>query len=266
MRESSFFSKRSIFRNVPAGLRDDQRAWLDAVRGTCETAHVAYQRLLRTLRNRKLYALEKTVMAPARALLCDVRTFVDAVQRLRKILSSMSKFFGPAPRGSRQGPPPNAYADFKLARRIFESKLDGVEDVRHGTQHLEDKLQDIAGMKIPVWGALEWVVVMPKDQGKPDVHFCSLVLGYIFNGTVTPEVDRLANIPTIANRIKLRAHGKKLDLTEIRVAMEGPVKAIDALFKPQFAGLPTLPIDVYTRFVFRTAPPPPKLEATGTTS
>lgn len=261
-----FFEKGSVFTAVPAALRDDQRVWFDAVRGTCESAEVSYRRLQKALSNPTLYGTQGKTEIETNEILSDAFSFVDSAQRLRKLFNVVGRFFGHPPSSVevKRPPPRDGYRTFKTARKVFESKLAGLVDVRDGAQHLEDKLKMLATMRAPVWGAMEWIAVIPTGQKQWDIHFCSILPGYIYNGAVTPEIDLDAPIAPLANRIRMRAHGRKLDLTEIRNAMEAPIQALDTLFKPQFEGLPRMAVSIFTRFFAPAPSSTAKLEPTGT--
>lgn len=255
----SFFSDSSLFRKVPAAIRDDQRAWFDAVRFTCETAHISFARVNTALGKPELYSEVGTIQLDTDAVLVDAYTFVDAAQRLRKLLGRVGKLFERRPPGTpavvpKKPPPADGYEAFKLALKVFESKLDGLVDVRNGTQHLDEKIGALGDAKVPVWGTLAWAVVVPFGEKDFDVHYCSILPGYIFNGSKTPTIDRFQPVQEVAGRLKLRAHGRELDLTEIRKAMEPPIEALEAIFKPQFEGLPTMAISFFTQIVATSNP------------
>jgi hypothetical protein len=140
----------SVLRKLPRTIEVKQVLVFDGIRVAAEIADRAYERLLSKLAR---IGLEEAIPQDidATEVVEDSWTIVDAVQRLRKLLMNM--------RGLKQNSPG--------LQQFYRGTAD-VEELRHGTQHLDERIAQLEEHRLPVWGAISWGY--RPDLGQPIIN------------------------------------------------------------------------------------------------
>jgi hypothetical protein len=257
----AFFQKDSPFVVVPAGLESVQRVWLDAVRGSCQIASAAYNRLFAAVQEWTINDSGERSNDIDQGI-ADAWTFIDAANRLQILLNGFSKYFPVKKRKVEPGEI-SPYEQFKRARKVYDAEFRGVRDLRNAVQHLNERLKKLAADNQSVWGNLSWAAMTTETP--PKIHWLSAIPGPLFNGARTPPIDLHRPLTEVIGHIRLAAFGVDVDLTKIHAAMEEPIRILERLFAPQFKDQPSLGagavIRIVTERVAAVPPASPGIEA-----
>ncbi len=244
-----FFDKESPFRKLPTALVPEQRVWLDAIRGSCEMAELTYQRLrhvLAQLINEQGTRKDGDGL-PFHVAMSDAWTFVDVINRLRIILIHQPRSMRPTSEDKDQPKPEKVGPSFKDKRNAFLAELDGLEDIRNAVQHLDGEIDSLAQEGIAVWGSLTWYVPIQDHADRLQCKVYGLTPGPLTTGqNVLWDHPQGETIERPLGRIRLHAHRKTLNLSKLRRLMESPIRYLEEILRPQFAGRPTSGADFMT--------------------
>lgn len=154
--------KDSVLRTLPRSMELKQVLVFDGIRVAAEISDRAYTRLVAKLTKVGVQeALPQEL--DGSELIEDAWAVVDAVQRIRKLFMVM--------RGLKQKAPG--------LQQFYRGTAD-IEDLRHGTQHLDERIDQLEDQKLPVWGSLTWGY--RPDLSKPIIRSLLLVPGPIKDG------------------------------------------------------------------------------------
>lgn len=198
-------SKDSPLRRLPAQLNLRQRLFLDGIRLSIEMVLVAYDRLWRLLS--RLSELPSGTPSPDgahAAAMLDAWSIIDGVHRLRYLLQQTPNLKKSA-----------------VTLQLFRRQSQGVEDLRHHVQHLDQEYAAAQNNDGPAWGQLAWI--RPVHCGPPEAATThAIVAGAIVEGTI-----RLVN-PVgkthhgLVDHIELAVSEKSINLSEMTRAI-GPL-------------------------------------------
>jgi hypothetical protein len=166
----------------------------DGIRVAVQIAERAYGRLVTTLTEIGAKGSIPESVEPTEVVE-HAWAVVDAIHRLRRLLMSL--------RGLKQNSP---------GLQQFYRGTSEIEDLRNGTQHVDEKLGEIEELNLPVWGAISWLY--RPDPSKPFIDSLVLVPGPVRTGshkTINPAGMRLRHQ---VDHVTLDAFGARCDLTE----------------------------------------------------
>ena len=154
--------KDSVLRTLPRNMELKQVLVFDGIRVAAEIGDRAYQRLVAKLTR---IGVGESLPADldASEVIEDAWAVVDSVQRLRKLFMNM--------RGLKQNSP---------GLQQFYRGTAEVEELRHGTQHVDQRIEQLENEKLPVWRSLTWGY--RPDLSKPIIRSLLLILGPIKDG------------------------------------------------------------------------------------
>lgn len=154
--------KDSVLRTLPRSMELKQVLVFDRIRVAAEIADHAYERLVAKLTQ---IGIQEAMPAEldASEVIEDAWAVVDAIQRIRKLFMNM--------RGLKQNAP---------GLQQFYRGTAEIEALRHGTQHLDERICELEEQKLPVWGSLTWGY--RPDLSKPIIRSLLLVPGPIKDG------------------------------------------------------------------------------------
>lgn len=184
----------SILRRLPRAMETRQVIAFDGIRVAAQIAERAYGRLVAALNEISVKGSIPESLDPTEVVE-HAWAVVDAVQRLRKLLMSL--------RGLKQNSP---------GLQQFYRGTAEIEDLRNGTQHVDEKLAEIEKLELPVWGAISWL--FRPDPAKPFIESLVLVPGPVRSGSrkaLNPAGMRLRHQ---VDHVTLDAFGTRSDLTE----------------------------------------------------
>jgi len=219
------FGPDSPLRKLPAGLDPKQRIFFDAIRYSGQMISIAYARLQGQLLKGSATFNDAGKMTSFEAIFLDVWSIVDAVHRFSHLINN-------TPRISHRGP--------KI--RIFEEKTDGIEDLRHGVQHLGGTINELVKLNMPAFGVLSWAYVPD-----PSANICfvyTLLSGSIVKSgghhIVNPAGREFR--PPI-DHIELAAFGNTVNLSDVYRAVESLAESLENELRPQILEHPNLASD-----------------------
>jgi hypothetical protein len=198
----------SPLRNPPADLEPVQKVAFDGARFAFDMVHVGYLRLVSTLEaiGRELRGGRRLVEQPTIALV-DAWAVVDNVWRLHNVLRRFP--------GLKRSP----------EMEVHLRALAKVEDLRHGIQHLDQKLRKVASGKDPLLGSLTWL--WTPDEPLTKAWGFAIAAGSAREGW-TPVVNpagRKFHRPI--GLVTLAAFGCELELTGLVVRVVELAKGLD---------------------------------------
>lgn len=128
----------SLLWKLPQGFDPLQASFLDSIRLSVQFIGVVYDRIDDALIRLTLETDRSLGIGPI--ALMDAWALVDAVHRLRTLVSGMPRYKKRAP-----------------SKRLFLMRTAGVEALRNSFQHLVNDLPALTQSDLPVLGALTWV-------------------------------------------------------------------------------------------------------------
>jgi hypothetical protein len=209
----------SPLRNPPADLNSVQKVAVDGLRFAFDMTHVSYIRLVQTLAGigqalrEKKHLLDEPTIA-----LIDAWAVVDNLWRLHNILMRFPGLM--------------KTADLKVHLRALAQ----VEHLRHGVQHLDQKIQSVAHGKDPILGSLTcfWTPDEPLTGGV----VLAIAAGSAREGW-TPLVNPAGrSFHRPIGLVTLSAFGKELELTALVARVVELAKGLDRSFREQVGDKP----------------------------
>lgn len=198
----------SPFRNPPAALDPVQKAAWDAVRFALDMTHVSYLRLLDSLVGIGEATRRGEILPELPTLaLADAWGVVDNLWRLRCVLRNFP--------GLKKAP----------ELEVHLRAIDAVEDLRHGIQHVSERLRAEALRDKPILGSVSWL--WTPDEPLTGGFMMTVAAGAMREGWVplTNPGGRKFHRPI--GMVTLGAFGKELDLTALVVRVVQIAKGLD---------------------------------------
>jgi hypothetical protein len=232
---SRVIGQDSPFNRLPVGLDAGQRGWIEGLRFSIEIADLAMRRL-----GTVLYGLAgqshatQTLLEPDAytAAITDAWTFVDAAWRLKRFILD-----GRLPISPGHTPPLPYPDDRRIQVDGFKKAIAGVQAVRDGFQHIDDRAAGLAKRGETVWGYLSWAVLCPE---KAEAQTCVLV-----SGSSGPDTTDYSMVNPIGkpfhgpiDHITLHAHQHTVDMSELHRQIAILTRKFEDVFRPQFGELP----------------------------
>lgn len=207
----------SPLRDPPADLDPVQKVACDGLRFAFDMTHVSYLRMVATLEliSGSIRAQQRLVEEPTLALV-DAWAVVDNLWRLHNLL--------------RRFPGLKKTPDLEAHLRAIGK----VEQLRHGIQHLHEKVKHVASGKDPLLGSLSWV--WTPDEPMKGGFLVAVAAGSAREGW-TPLVNpggRKVHRPI--GLVTLSAFGCELELTDLVVRTVNLAKGLDASMRAETAG------------------------------
>ena len=183
---------------LPQGLDPLQASFLDAIRLSVQFVDVAYDRIETALTNLVLTTDRSQLLGPV--ALMDAWTIVDAVHRLRALISGM-------PRDKNRAP----------SKRLFLMRTVGVEALRNSFQHLVNDLHGRTQADLPVLGALTWV--RPISATDKTLAIETFVPGQLRSIDPSSVVAVPSAVPDRLDQIELWVGVNHVDISKMRHAV-----------------------------------------------
>ncbi|MGH9387159.1 MAG: hypothetical protein ACRD2N_23055 [Vicinamibacterales bacterium] len=222
---------------LPHGLDPLQASFLDAIRLSVQFIDVAYNRVEDTLTNLKLDSDRALQLGPT--ALMDAWTIVDAVHRLRALVSGMPRYKNRAP-----------------SKRLFLMRTVGVEALRNSFQHLVNDLHERTQSDLPVLGALTWV--RPINAKENTLSIETFIPGQFRSIDPSSVVEVPTTVPDRLGHIELWVGVHNVDVSKLRHAVCELVLALqNAAVSPDPAGSPPGPCDAMATITVMLTPSAP---------
>lgn len=224
----------SFLWKLPQGLDPLQASFLDAIRLSVQFIDVAYHRIEDALIRLTLETDRTLGLGPI--ALMDAWAFVDAVHRLRGLVSGMPR-----------------YKNRATSKRLFLMRTVGVEALRNSFQHLVNDLPSLTQSDLPVLGALTWV--RPISATEKTLSIETFVPGQFRSVHPSSQVAVPSTVPDHLTQIQLWAGDRTVDVSKLRHAVSELVLAIEhSAVTPGPIDLPVAPCDVMARITIELTP------------
>jgi hypothetical protein len=223
----------SPLRRLPSALNLRQRILLDGIRYAVEMGGLSYSRLLAALRAFSTLPNSVVGQRPFAAAFADAWCFVDAVNRLTKLIQSL----------------PGAEHDQGV--QAFLQDMRPARDLRNSVQHITARVDHLVATKQHAWGAITWVTISSKDPMNCVSHL--IAAGSMYSGyrcAAENPAGKLLVEPI--SQVTLRAHGIEVIFEQIIAAMRREVRRLESMLSSQFSGFPTAAADLHIQVRFST--------------
>lgn len=223
----------SLLWKLPQGLDPLQASFLDAIRLSVQFIDAAYQRIEDALITLTLQTDRSLRLGPI--ALMDAWALVDAVHRLRALVSGMPRYKRLAP-----------------SKRLFLRRTVGVEALRNSFQHLVNDLRALTQSDLPVLGALTWV--RPISATEKTLSIETFMPGQVRSVHPSSQVAVPRTVPDRLSQIQLWAADNSVDVSKLRHAVSELVLALEHAVTPIPADLPLAPCDAMARITIKLLP------------
>jgi hypothetical protein len=225
-------SDNSQLRRLPAELNHKQTLYLDGIRYSIEMADLAHTRLRNTLEiltNNALTDGQSSTVSnnhsDVTSAVLDAWSIVDSLYRLRGLLDQAPGFKKKSP-----------------ALRVVKQNTEATEQLRHAVQHLNQHINRLVSLDLPVWGELSWFVISPDCRSG---FSCWLRTGTIFKSMGQPIVNPVGKtIDPPVDLVTLAAHEHSICLSNAMRVVERLTKSIEDQLKEQFSDRPQAGADL----------------------
>lgn len=219
----------SPLKRLPANLVPRQRLFFDGIRYSVEMADLAYASLRDAVYQISLAGLRNDKLPSHVYPLVYLHAWsvIDSVNRLRVL---QERF--PAKKKSRG-----------FHTRAFLAATADVEKLRHGVQHLDERIEKLVGESKPVWGSISWVAMFHPDDRVATVH--TLIGGTIADGEHPPPNPLGEPMRSPIDFITLNAYGISVNLSRIIESVERVVRAWERGLEDKFKEFPAAGADVW---------------------
>lgn len=196
------FGMDSSFRRLPVDLDNRQRVFCDAIRYSGSMATVAYFRLCSSLLSTTLEFSAKAQTPPFEPVFLDAWSFIDCTFRLSRLIQD-------APGIKHRGP----------IFRIFEQRILGIEDLRHGIQHLSGETKKLSELNLPAFGVLSWACI--PNSNANEGWICSILAGTVVKSAGHPMVNPKGKpFSPPVDHIEITAFGRTVSISAVFRAIE----------------------------------------------
>ena len=199
---------------LPQALHPQQASFLDAIRLSIQFIDLAHSRLQDGLAQLTLSSDRSLQLGPN--ALMDAWAIIDAVHRLRALVSQLPRYKQRAP-----------------SKRLFMDRTRSVDQLRNSFQHLVSEISEITASDLPVLGALNWV--RPVDGQPKCVSVNSFIPGQIRSIDPSSWVTVPGTVPDRVTQIELWHRDKNANIT----VLHGAVCQLVATLEGELAKLST---------------------------
>ncbi len=239
-----FLPDDSPLRNPPASTEPKQLVAFDGLRYILDMLSIAYSRLLDDLHRLSVdfpnIGPDKQVVASA---FLNSWSIVDNLYRLYQLLHDIPRL--------KRTPP----------LEVYLRAISKVEDLRHGVQHLDERLSEYAAASTPVWGTLRWFYTpgAPEDGGTA----MTLVSGAVRSGyrqAINP-LGKSYFIPI--GLVTLDAFEKSIDLSDLMDRTRKMILDFDQSLRKAVGSAPTGGADLLIGIEMEFGKPSPQPNKAG---
>ncbi len=207
----------SALRRLPADLERRVVLFFDGIRYAVEMADLAYGRLRNgaiEISKARVEGAQAIPQAMFPAMFLDAFSIVDSINRLRVLLTDMPEL--------RREP----------HIRAFLGKTRGFQELRHGVQHLDDRIRELVVQGQPAWGSLSWFCLFDPSQR---VGWCHA----LWPGTMIATEQRLVNplghnIRLPVDLIEVAAFGLSVSLSDGIAAVERVARVVEEAIRTRY--------------------------------
>jgi len=218
----------SPLRRLPIGLDRQQTLFIDGLRISAEILDLAYSRLIQTL----FRLAEPDCTKEERAIgiisaVGDAWSIVDSTHRIRRLLRRM-------PRVKKKGP----------ALQVFFRATFDADALRHVIQHLDEKVTGILALGAPVWGTLQWLVLL--DRKTFLMRTSTIAPGTAFDAEHPVQNPAGKTMRATVDHVILTANGVSIDLSDVFYEVKKMVGRMESTLANRFSNLPAYGADLLT--------------------
>ena len=218
---------------LPQRLDPRQASFLDAIRLSVQFIDVAYNRIEDALIRLTLETDRSLRLGPI--ALMDAWALVDAVHRLRALVSGMPRYKKRAP-----------------SKGLFLRRTVDVDAMRNSFQHLVNDLPDLTQSDLPVLGALTWV--RPISATEKTLSIETFMPGQVRRVHPSSQVTVPSSVPDRLSQIQLWAGDRSVDVSTLRLAVSELVLALDRAKTSIPVDLPLAPCDGMAQITIKLMP------------
>jgi hypothetical protein len=222
----------SPLRAVPDTLDRRSVLYLDGIRYAIHIFDLSGGRLANTLHALSIDGVPReTLTEQIAAAMSDAWTMVDAIHRLRELLSQVP--------GLKKKQP---------ELQLFLQRTSTVEGLRHFYQHFRTEIDTFVGVGMPLWGSLSWI---HTDLTSGENSIFTIVPGTYFEGATvcTCRVDHVAN--KYMERLALHAGATFIDLTVLAELVDDFIKWYVTWYREKFPDQSHYAADLHLRLRVR---------------
>jgi hypothetical protein len=210
---SNLLPEDSPRKNLPSTIDPKQRVVLDGIRYSIEIAELSFNRLFDAL-----LELSKRPDDPHGTFVepfLYAWSFIDATSRMRSLLPFVPEY------------------ESSPEILCFISETEGIRSLRDNIQHLNDRIDKFAGIKLPPWGAITWFFVVQDSPLVVRNHIIGAGTLFASEHKMVLPIGKLVHPPL--DLIRLDADGAEVYLREILDQVKLVSQHLSILFRQQAA-------------------------------
>jgi hypothetical protein len=223
----------SLLWKLPQGLDPCQASFLDAIRLSVQFIDVTYRRIEDALIRLTLETDRSLLLGPI--ALMDAWALVDAIHRLRALISGMPRYKKRAP-----------------SKGLFLRRTVDVAALRNSFQHLVNDLPALTQSDLPVLGALTWV--RPISATEKTLSIETFIPGQVRGVHPSSQVAVPSSVPDRLSQIQLWAGDRSVDVSKLRHAVSELVLALQHTETSIPVDLPLAPCDAMAQITIKLMP------------